>query len=208
VPAAILAEGFRYVETAVVDSLDPVDGSEAGGTTVTITGERFEKGATVAFDGVPATEVEIVSATEITAVTPAGTIGAVDVEVANPDQPAGVAKKAFTYISAAEAEARLPRCRPFTLPRISAQPGQSVILTAGDLFPASRGVEGARLVDAVLVTRAPAPEAGSITWRPAPPRIAWSAAATSGARGAILVSYEADSCRGTAEGLTIPVLTE
>lgn len=208
VPAAILTEGFAYVETALVETVEPVDGSELGGTKVTITGERFLEGATVTFGDAPATEVEVVNENRLTAVTPAGEIGEVDVAVANPEEPAGVAKKAFTYIPAAEAEARLPRCRPFTLSRISAPPGGSVILTADDIFPAARGIEGARLVDAVLVTRAPAPESGSITWRPEPPRIAWTAAATSGARGAILLSYEADSCRGTAEGLTIPVLTE
>jgi hypothetical protein len=208
VPAAILADGFTYVEAAVIETVEPVDGSEAGGTKVTITGARFEEGAAVAIGGVPATDVKVVSATRITAVTPPGEVGAVDVAVANPDQPAGVARKAFTYITAAEAEARLPRCRAFGLPQISASPGGGVVLTDVDLFPASRGITGARIVDAVLVTRAPAAESGSITWDRQPPRVAWSAAATGGARGVIRISYEADSCRGTAEGLTIPVLTK
>ena len=39
----------------------------------TAAGELFEDGATVSFDGVPATDVKVVSSTRITAVTPPGT---------------------------------------------------------------------------------------------------------------------------------------
>ena len=62
-----------------VTSVSPVSGSTAGGTAVTITGTNFAAGATVTFGGTAATNVVVVSGTQITATTPAGRAGAVTV---------------------------------------------------------------------------------------------------------------------------------
>jgi hypothetical protein len=58
-----------------VSGLTPSEGDEAGGTTVTITGNNFIVGtaATVMFGANEATEVNVVSATEINCKSPAGT---------------------------------------------------------------------------------------------------------------------------------------
>ena len=64
-----------------VTSVSPVSGSTAGGTAVTITGTNFAAGATVTFGGTPATNVVVVSATQITATTPAHAAGAVTMTV-------------------------------------------------------------------------------------------------------------------------------
>ena len=61
-----------------------------GGTAVTITGTNFAAGATVTFGGTAATSVVVVSGTQITATTPAGSAGAVTVTVTNPERRAGV----------------------------------------------------------------------------------------------------------------------
>ncbi len=62
--------------------LSPLDGSTAGGTTVTIYGQGFVAGATtVAFGSTAATSVTVSSSSQLTAVTPAGAAGAVDATV-------------------------------------------------------------------------------------------------------------------------------
>jgi len=52
----------------------------------------------VTFDGVPATNVQFVSPTQITATTPAHSAGQVDVEVANFDGQSGILSSGYTYI--------------------------------------------------------------------------------------------------------------
>ena len=70
--------------TPAIDSLDPVSGAAAGGTTVTITGYNLEGAdVVVKFDGVVATNITGQTKTSLDCDTPAGTIGAVDVTVEN-----------------------------------------------------------------------------------------------------------------------------
>ena len=79
-----------------VTSVSP-GGPTAGGTAVTITGTNFATGATVTFGTTAATNVVVVSATSITASTPAGTVGAVTVTVTNPLAQSGSLANGFTY---------------------------------------------------------------------------------------------------------------
>ena len=69
---------IRYNVAPTVTSVSPSSGTSAGGTTITITisGTNFVSGATVTVGGVAATSVSVVSATSITATTPAGMSGA------------------------------------------------------------------------------------------------------------------------------------
>jgi large repetitive protein len=83
----------------VVSAVSPSSGTTAGGTAVTITGENFETGAEVFIGPAAATSVVVVSATSITCVTPAGTAGARDVTVRNPDASEGALFNGFTYSS-------------------------------------------------------------------------------------------------------------
>ncbi|HKK92073.1 MAG TPA: IPT/TIG domain-containing protein, partial [Longimicrobiales bacterium] len=80
-----------------VTSITPDRGPPSGGTSVTVGGTRFESGATVTIGGAPATNVQWVDATTITATTPAGTVGAADVVVTNPDTQAGTLAGGYTY---------------------------------------------------------------------------------------------------------------
>jgi len=85
--------------------LNPAEGPETGGTTVRISGEKFDmkNSVTVTFGGKTAQSVTVPSKTEITAVTPAGTAGeSVSVVVTNKkkaDKPATLSGK-FTYTDA------------------------------------------------------------------------------------------------------------
>lgn len=80
-----------------ITSIDPAEGSEAGGTAVTITGTGFEDGAAVTIGGEAATDIVVVDDTEITAVTPAGTVGTADVVVTNEDTGTDTLTDGFEY---------------------------------------------------------------------------------------------------------------
>lgn len=95
---------YTYVPVApVVDptitSVTPNTGSTAGGTNVTIIGGGFTAGSNVFFDGKPASNVTVVSDTEITATTPSGSAGAVDVVITNPNSSPGQLSDGFTYVT-------------------------------------------------------------------------------------------------------------
>jgi hypothetical protein len=91
--------GFSYVDGLGLESVSPASGDAAGGTAVTLTGRGFVAGAVVTFGGVPATDVVVVSDTEITATAPAGSSGAVDVRVEQTGDSA-VLEGAFRYDAA------------------------------------------------------------------------------------------------------------
>jgi hypothetical protein len=89
---ATLTNGYTYVGPAPgVTSVAPSSGTNAGGTTVTITGANFVAGATVTIGGVAAGSVTVVSATRITATTPnlAPVVGPQNVVVTNVDAQSG-----------------------------------------------------------------------------------------------------------------------
>src|SRR3984957_1870493 len=82
------ADHFAYKAPAppppavpVVTSVAPNEGPEAGGTTVTIKGEHFEGATEAKFGTTAATELKVVSGTEVTVKDPAHVAGTVDVTV-------------------------------------------------------------------------------------------------------------------------------
>ena len=81
-----------------VTAISPNTGSTAGGTSVTITGTNFTGATGVTIGGAAATSVVVVSATSITAVTPARTAGAKDVVVTTPSG-SGTGTGLFTYVA-------------------------------------------------------------------------------------------------------------
>ena len=91
--------GLATILTPTITDISPATGSTAGGTDVTITGTEFAAGATVTFDGDSATDIIVVSATEITCVTPAHTAGAVDVVITNTDTGTVTSASGFTYVA-------------------------------------------------------------------------------------------------------------
>jgi IPT/TIG domain/Abnormal spindle-like microcephaly-assoc'd, ASPM-SPD-2-Hydin len=82
-----------------VTSVSPNSGTTSGGTAVTITGTNFAAGATVTFGSTAASNVVVMSGTQITATTPAGSGGAVMVTVSNPGGQSGGLASAFTYVA-------------------------------------------------------------------------------------------------------------
>jgi hypothetical protein len=80
-----------------VSSLSPPSGPIGGGTSVTIGGHDFTGATAVSFGTVPAASFTVDSDGQITAVSPPGARGTVDVSVKNPGQSPAVATDKFTY---------------------------------------------------------------------------------------------------------------
>lgn len=89
---------YTYVDVPTVTTVAPASGPTAGGTGVTITGTNLGTTESVTFDGNPA-PFSVVSSTTVSAVTPPGTAGAVDVVVTNL-AGSDTAADAFTYVAA------------------------------------------------------------------------------------------------------------
>ena len=84
-----LVDGYEYVTIppppmCLVDSVCPSVGSAVGGDTITITGFAFEPGVRVFFGGIESPVVSFLSGNQITAESPPGGFGPVDVRVLNP----------------------------------------------------------------------------------------------------------------------------
>lgn len=95
-----LTNGFTYNEFPApeVTLLSPANGPSSGGTTITATGNYFQDTPIVTVNGVAATSETFNSSTEITFVTPAGTIGeSVDVLIQNPDGQNYLVEDGFHY---------------------------------------------------------------------------------------------------------------
>jgi hypothetical protein len=75
-----LADAYAF-GAPTITKVSPDTGSTAGGNTVTITGTGMVGGATVKFGGTASSSVTFVGSTEIKAVAPAETAGAVNVRV-------------------------------------------------------------------------------------------------------------------------------
>jgi large repetitive protein len=81
-----------------VTSISPTSGPVAGGTSVTITGTGFTGATAVTIGGQPATGITVTSATKITAITPAGTVGATNVVVTT-SYGSSALTNGYTYVA-------------------------------------------------------------------------------------------------------------
>jgi formylglycine-generating enzyme required for sulfatase activity len=88
---------FTYVLQSIT-SVSPNNGIYSGGTSITITGTFLSGATSVKIGGVPATNVVAVDSNTVTAVTPAGSVGAASVEVTGAKGTA-TASGAFIYFS-------------------------------------------------------------------------------------------------------------
>ncbi len=167
--SATLTNGFTYVAAPTASAIAPSSGPTAGGTAVTITGTGFVSGATVTIGGAPATGVTWVNATSITAITPAGTAGAKNVVVTNPDTQTGTLNNGFTYIAAAPTVTSIS---PTSGPPAG---GTSVTIT------------GTGFVSGATVTIGGTPATG-VTWVNATTITAITPAVTAGAKNVVVIN--------------------
>ncbi|UUN30606.1 IPT/TIG domain-containing protein [Streptomyces sp. FIT100] len=80
--------GYQYVAPPTLTALSPNQGPTTGGNTVTLTGTNLTNVTAVLF-GATATAFSVVSATQVTAVAPAGSAGSVQVTVTSPGGTSG-----------------------------------------------------------------------------------------------------------------------
>lgn len=100
-----LATGFTYSATATASALavtgvSPSSGPMAGATLVTIAGQGFASGAIVTIGGVPATNVTVLSPTQILASTPASSVSGPATVVVTVNNIGNALSGAFTYTTA------------------------------------------------------------------------------------------------------------
>ena len=76
--------------------MDINTGTINGGTTVMITGTNFVTGDTVTFGGVAATNVQVLSSTQISVTTPAHAEGLADVRVVNVSNQGNTSRSSIT----------------------------------------------------------------------------------------------------------------
>ncbi|MFI1168481.1 IPT/TIG domain-containing protein, partial [Streptomyces sp. NPDC020801] len=80
---------YTYVPSPTLSGLVPVQGPVSGGTTVTLTGTNLTAATAVKFGATAAASFTVVSASQITAVSPPGAAGPVQVTVTSPGGTSG-----------------------------------------------------------------------------------------------------------------------
>jgi YVTN family beta-propeller protein len=83
--ATSAADQYNYENGPVVTSISPSSGPTTGGTTVTIVGSNFTGATAVTFGSTAAESFDVVADAEITAESPDGSAGTVDITVTTPD---------------------------------------------------------------------------------------------------------------------------
>lgn len=94
---ATLARGFHYRDPVQVTAVEPSSGHWLGGDAVTIWGSGFTADSMVLMGDRPALAVHFVDANSLTAVTPDGVPGSVDVHVSS-SEGVGRLKDGFAYL--------------------------------------------------------------------------------------------------------------
>jgi hypothetical protein len=97
--STVMTNGFTFDPSPVLSSLTPGSGTLNGGTVVTLSGTGFRAGATVQFGNLEATNVTVISPTELHATTPASPLGVVRVKVTNDDGQTTALQRAYRFVA-------------------------------------------------------------------------------------------------------------
>jgi hypothetical protein len=125
---------YTYVASApTVTGISPANGPIAGGTAVTIAGTNFTGATSITIGGIAPTAVTVVSATSITATTPAHAAGAVSVVVTTP-AGTGTGTNLFTYTASVSVLPTVTAVSPNTGPPAG---GTSVTITGTNFTSAT-----------------------------------------------------------------------
>ena len=85
------------IPTPTVSAVSPTSGPAGGGTGLTLTGSGFISSTTVTVGGSPCTNVQFVSASSLTCISPAHSVGIVDIIVSNSSTLSATLSAGFTY---------------------------------------------------------------------------------------------------------------
>ncbi|WP_158225402.1 putative Ig domain-containing protein [Rhizobium sp. 11515TR] len=115
------------VPAPTVTSINPTSGPQSGGTVVTLTGSNFSNVTAVTFGATPAASFTVNSPSSITAISPAGSVGTVDIRVTTAGgTSAASASDLFTYLGAPMVTSISPASGP--------QGGGTVVTLTGSNF--------------------------------------------------------------------------
>ena len=154
---------LQIISRLSLTSIIPDNALASGGATVQILGENLQGGVAVTFGGIEASNVVVVSDTELSVTVPAGTRGAVEVIVTNPNSHS--ASIQFTYIDYPPWDLdKSGSVNIFDLVGVASQFGQTAPGLSGDID----GNGTVNIFDLVLV----ASHFGEATVAAAPPRVA------------------------------------
>lgn len=156
--------------------ITPSSGPVGGGTTLTIDGTDFVATPSVTVGGQNATGEAFVSSTRITAVTPAGTAGAKDVVLTNPDTSNVTAPGGFTYIAA-------PTFTSITPSTGLTTGGEGVVIVGTGFNGSTVTIGGAAVTDVEII--------GSTTINCNTP------AGTAGAKNVVITNADGQAVTGT-----------
>jgi hypothetical protein len=158
---------FTYVAPPAVTSVSPASGPVAGGRTVRIDGGGFSGVTTVSFGGASATNVNVVSASELTVTAPAHATGTVDIRVTTAGGGTSPTTSAdrFRYLAPPAVTAVSPSAGP-------TGGGRSVVITGSGFVPGASVTVGGVAATSVVVgsassitARVPAHSAGRVDVR-------------------------------------------
>ncbi|WP_228469243.1 IPT/TIG domain-containing protein [Paenibacillus sp. JNUCC31] len=160
------ADQYTYIAAIAaptIANVSPASGPTTGGTTVTLTGTNLTDATAVMFGATEATSYTVNSATQITAIAPAGSAGTVDVTVTTPGGTSATsAADQYTYHAAPTIASVSPASGPTT-------GGTTVTLTGTNLTDATAVMFGATEATSYTVNSAtqitaiaPAGSAGTV----------------------------------------------
>lgn len=153
------ADSYTYIAVPTVTAVSPGQGGTAGGTGVTITGANFSGATAVSFGGTRAASFAVNSANSITATSPSGAAGAVDVTVTTVGGTSATSSAdVFTFVGAPAVSAVSPSRGPVTGGTAVTITGTNLAAVTGVSFGATAATFA---IDSAIQITATAP-AGSI----------------------------------------------
>lgn len=99
-----ITASIEIASDATLSVVSPSTGSASGGTGVLLSGTGLTGVTSVTFGGTPATSVNVINSTTVTAVAPAHAVGAVDVVISTPGGGATLSD-GYTYVATAVGQA-------------------------------------------------------------------------------------------------------
>jgi hypothetical protein len=140
------AQEYTYEPLPAVTGISPAAGPSAGGSVVTISGTGFTGASTVQFGSTAAQSVTVLTDAMLTALSPAGVAGTVDVTVTTPDGASATdVVDRFTYVPPPAISALSPDKGPLG-------GGTEVTITGSDLTGTTTVLFGAKPATSFDVT--------------------------------------------------------
>ena len=132
----------------ILNTVSPTSGPTAGGTAVKLTGQNFSPGATVTFGGAAATNVLVLTGSQITAKTPSHAQGSTNVVVTNHGGRSATLANGFTFVAPA------PKVTALSPASGTTAGGSAVTLTGQNFASGATVTFGGAAATAVLVVSA------------------------------------------------------